>query len=880
LFLVITHNDSGTAAAETVVGSGWTLVNPPGPVNRINTVLGVVYEKISAAGSTADDVTVAMNAAIPATFQLVEFSDADAAIPSDVTGLNSGSAQTLPVTASTPTSRDDVTYLAVFASGHNDHAHSNPLPATSTIRDDHSTPGAASGAKLRTAIVTKAAGTHPETITMSVDVASGGGTPFNHNYIGLLIGIPGAAGALSNPGATFGLEDTNDGQVHRACRGDYYLYHFTLTGQTAAQATANAKKLAALIDLMVTNVGEVASTKKLSPEAYQGNAPAMHNAHPDQGGFGLRLGIYHKGYVWIGTQSSTGLPANYYAHTGSFPGGPIILAFGSNDYLAMPYWSGQSAYTDARGWTAHSSREQLARDAWEIVRQYNVVYGANTLKVVLLDSMNLYKTNIDPTTGANYVNPTPDFIEALGWTVGDEAMTRRLGASYLVLVNGMKSGPFYFPEGQNLLAHADGGVGEGWSRGNFDPPGTYESPANINQTMDMFWDANVNLGKIMWVTVNINNQVAGKNNNPPSWTSQQLYAERKRTIALYMIGKRTSSFFEFVETTDQTMPPWNEDHPYYHVDLGIPLENGRPSVVSLRAPMAGQTYGINQRNFTAGAVFYNRQNVAVTFQFDRDYKNVTGDGTAHYGAGTQFTMQPNTGMILLLDAPQIPNASAPATAWDAVMPTTSQTSAFVLSAQASDPDGIASGEFQLNGGPWLPAAFSGGLWQVGVALVSGANVALFRATDGNSSPLTSSPITITITYTPNAGPPSASFNNPPTSVTVASQLVQVTASDSDGIAGVTIAVNDSTAQQDMVYNTGTSKWELTVTLPLNVNTLYAVATDSHPEPQSRSITRVVTVTTIAPNTGTGGTPPPPVTTEIPAGSFAGYVYDDLAPMDF
>jgi hypothetical protein len=170
----------------------------------------------------------------------------------------------------------------------------------------------------------------------------------------------------------------------------------------------------------------------------------------------------------------------------------------------------------------------------------------------------------------------------------------------------------------------------------------------------------------------------------------------------------------------------------------------------------------------------------------------------------------------------------------------------------SDPDGVASAEYTLNGSAWRPLTYDAGNsdWEDTIVLNMGVNTLTARATDANASPLTSSPITQTVTMLANDGPPVVTIDNPPPAVSAASQVVQLNVVDADGVTSAEISLDNQASWLACTYNSGTGRWERSVTLVEGTNTIWARATDAYPVASSGSnltstpVSLVVTLTTI------------------------------------
>lgn len=804
-----------------------------------------VYVKLSAtAGQSVAFTFSSPSGAIYPSLVVDVVRNAHATNPTDPGTENdkTGSANLLTL-VSGPTTRADVLWLAYFASGNKD-LHSIPAGDTSgfTLSFAGSSGGSAAPAKIAVSALRKTASAIGETASPDVQIAGGS----NHNYIGLVIGISGTGGGGGGGGGAaaataHGMTPTDDGKIHRGLSGHY-------DGDIPNLATA--QRIAANFDIDVANVDTNPSTGAITTDRFQGFLDEMRLVNPS-----FKAAPYTKG-----PQINEGVsyyPNDYYSHVCPWPSGAKITTFSASIYVAQPVVAaGQSAFVDPRGWTAHSFKEQRARDSWGIVDRYNTVMGAGMLDAVYADSMGTssYKgTNCNPDTGSLATKAEwLDFVQQ----IGDELRSRSSGR--LVLANGLISGASYYGSGggQDLLNHVDGGLAENWYRNNFGAASAFHTEAGFRQDLDMVKDAN-DRGKMFWGVVNLCNDTAGS--GTCSFTAAQIEQWWRYSTAAYLLSNCGWSLFEF-RTFVPTVKGWDEDHPYLHVDLGAPIDaqsfaTGKQHTEPSQ-PAGNATY-VYRRRYTNGCAYVNPGTAPVKITLDRDYRDPVGIGSALYAAGSTLTLAAQSGLILRTQAATGGNAGAPVVTITG--PATSvQTAAVTATATVTDADGVASAEVSLNGGAYQPMTLAGGVWSRALTLASGANTLSFRATDTNASPLTSTPVTRTVTYTPNAAAPSVTINAPATSVAAGVQLVQATATDADGVASAEVMINGG-SWVALTFNAVSGKWERSVTLLEGTNDLQVRATDLHPEPRtSTPVQRTVTVTTAQPDPGpTPGTDPDP-----------------------
>jgi hypothetical protein len=863
-FVFENDNQLDDVTIQFAPSTGWVETTPPGDVIRLATghhaITGRIFQKLSCIANENVSVNfMSPSGPIYPGLIVVEVSGAHASIEDDVQVSGSGSANLLTLT-SPGISRADVLWLAFFASGNKD-LHAIPAGDTSgfVLAEAPSSGGSGDAAKISSSVLWKQASSIGQAPTASVDIA---GTS-NHNYVGLMIGIPGAGGGGGGGGGSagadaaiaFGMTPSNQGVVRRALSGHY-------SAQIPNLATAQL--IASKFDIDVANVDTNPSTNQITTDRYNGFLPEMRAVNPQ-----FKAGPYTKTAVINEGQSY--YPNDYYAHDCPWPTGAKINQFSSSIWVGQPsVVGGQSSFVDPRGWTAHSFKEQRARDSWAIVDRYNTVEGTGSipdpLQFVYGDSMGTssFKSQCDPATGSPYTKAQwVDLVQ----TIGDELRSR--GGGRPVFANGLISGASYFGGGggQDLLNHVDGGLAENWLRNNMTSLTSFHTETGWQQDVDMVIDANTR-GKLFWGVVNICNFVAG-NGTCPAYSASDIERVRRYAIATYLIADRGWALFEFMENTN-TGEGWEETHPYYDLDLGAPLDTAASAVLTKHTepsqPAGFSTY-VYRRRFSFGVAFLNPTANSVRITLDRAYKDPAGIGTTMYAAGSTIDLASNRGLVLETQAAAPPNLGAPTTAFTGPA-TTVQTVNVTATATASDPDGIASAEFRLNGGAWQAATFSGGVWSKAFTLNAGAaNTIDFRATDANASPLTSTVITRTVTHDANGEDPTVTINAPGASVGVAVQLVQVTASDPDGIASVQVAVNDVNQATAAVFNSGTGKWEKSVSLIEGNNTIYARATDAHGTPRTSAWQSVLSVLT---SSVTPDNPPEPTPT-VPTLGLGRYV---------
>lgn len=866
LMCFVGENDNQIDTVTVLVTGGgtWVEVTPPGDVIRQatghNEIALRCFERLNV-GAGAASVSVAFNSDVYPTIILVEVKDSNTSTATDTQNSATGSLQTAAVSAG-PTTRPDILWLAAFASGNKD-THSIPPGDTSgfAIAAQGGSGGAGNAAKVNMSVLSKSVNVSPDNETASVLIAGG----FNHNFAGMLLAIPGAgAGGGGGGPDPFGLPNTDDGTIHRACSLHYY--GGGIVADAGGTALQNAQTLASFIDICVANVIQaITATGNITTDKFNGLADNMIAVNSD-----LMLMPYDKS-----AQIDEGVsfyPNDYYAHACPWPTGAKLTTFSSSIYVAQPGIpaAGQSAFVDPRGWTSHSFKEQRSRDAWSRVAKYNSVYGADTLKGVYHDSMgtSTWKgSQCNPDTNTLY---SEDPWIATVWGIGDESRARRPFSNYMVMGNGLVSGSGYFGAHSlgNMLLHTDGGLAENWLRNNLAAPSAFHTESGWQQDVNMVIDANVTKGKWFWGVINICNLTAGSG-TCPSFSTAQLEQWRRYSMATYLLSNRGKSVMEFVENTN--LKPWDETHPYYNVQLGPAIDTAASALASKHTEGTqppGSTLYSYRRRYTSGCVWVNPTTNPVTITMDRDYKTPVGvTPSATYLTGTTQVLPANSGLVLLTTSTGGTNAGPPTLTFWAYPPATTKIANAPIQVFYSDPDGVASAEYNLNGAGWHPLTFQvgNGDWEQQIVLSLGVNTIQTRATDANPSPLTSSPATHTVTLVANDGPPSVTFNNPPTSVSVATQLVQLTVTDGDGITSVEVSVNNQTSWQPAVFNSGSGKWEVSVTLLEGNNTIWARATDAYPVAnspgnniRSNPVSRNVLVTTPQPPP-----PPPPAPTPDP-----------------
>lgn len=853
-------NAAGGASIPSVAPpAGWTEITPPGNVTR--TVTGApyttmrAYSKAAVGGETGATFTWTSVAADYAGLIVVLVDNAGTGMDS-TPASNSGSS-TAPNLASAAATRPDVLWLAAFVNG-NTSAEALPVGDTSgfTLLEAAATPGSAAANKVSCALLFKQASAAGQVASVTTTISGGVSRP----WAGIMLPIPapggGGGGGGSTPGQAaaqgWGMPPSMLGFVQRAITLDYF---------GDVPAVNIAQWIGQNFDMSVHNVDTNPATNAVTQDKWNGFLDDCLVANPAH-----MAAPYKKGPQI--DEGATYFPNNYYAHVCPFASGAKITTFSPNIFVAQPsIVAGQSPHVDPRGWTSNSFKEQRARDTWAVIDRYNTLKGTvahpQLLRFAYIDSMGTssYKgVNCDPASGSPGTAYNQTQWLNLIWTIADEMRTR--GSGRMVIANGLITGGPYFggASTKNLLNHCDGGLAENWLRNNFSSVTAFPAENTWQSDVDMVIDANTR-GKLFWGIINIANRVAG--GAPSGWTTPtaaQMEKQWRYSVATYFLADRGFLVFEFVEDTANVKPwtgggPYSPnpqfDHPYLHVSLGTPIDTAASAVLSKHteaAQPAGNTLYSYRRRWAFGCTWMNPTAAPVRLTFDRDYKDPAGVGTTLYAAGSTFTLAANSGLLLITQDTAPPNAGAPIVTITGP-PAAVTASVVSVSATVTDPDGIASVEARVGtSGAWTPLSLSGGVWVGTLTLASGANTVQVRATDANASPLTSTPVSRTVTYTPNAGPPVVTFIAPATSVAAATQLVQVQAVDPDGVDRAYLQVNGGTAFL-MTFNSVSGFWEKSVTLLEGTNTLSSYAFDNAAEPQSNfssPTTRTVTVTTPQP----------------------------------
>lgn len=672
-----------------------------------------------------------------------------------------GASATPTVTAPGPSARDAILYLASIATGNADiptlDAATNFLSVTSGSSSGASATGKAGGI-----ILDKPQTTAGNTASAIADVTQ------TRNYAALLLAIPapdtGTGGGVG--GGIGGLDDTNNGVIHRHVPLQYWGSGITSTagGNTALQ---NAQLLATMADIIVANVKETDSTAgTIALDRFHGLAEAMRLVKPN-----ILLAPYGKSAQI--DEGATYFPNTYYVHAVPWPtGAKIATGFSPSILIAQPTSPDQPSFVSPRGFTSASFAEYRGRDAAHTLATYNAIHGAGTLNSWFLDSAgpSTYRNQADP------LNPTTTYPTRDSWLQGqvykilDQTVTRNPGL--LIMANGLISGPSYFTGLSAMMAHAHIGIAESWLRSNYTPfaDTSWPSESDWQKNVDMVVDANDTQGGGVCLITNIANNTAGTpGSGYVTWTTPQVQQARRLVLGTYMLAKRSAAWVCFVPDAPTT-EPWAEDDPWYHADLGLPLDNPTVDATGRGAALALKNGAVYQRRFTNGSVFVNPTSIdPVSFTLDRDYYLVASDGTrgALYGsAGATKTLAKFDAIMLYGTAPAGTNSSAPVvTIQSPLTGSTVSDPSLTTTATISDPDGdgIATAEARVGtSGAWTTATFNGASWSAALTLASGANTVQWRATDDNASPLTSTPVQITVTYT--AVSPTAPVNSTPPSI--------------------------------------------------------------------------------------------------------------------
>jgi hypothetical protein len=530
----------------------------------------------------------------------------------------------------------------------------------------------------------------------------------------------------------FGLPDTLSGPIRR-----FSSLHYEpggLVGEGGNTLLQNAQLYADLMDIIVGNVVENPATTAITTDKFNGEAAAMLAENP-----AIKLLPYNKSAQI--DEGATYFPNLYYAHNCPWPTGSKLTVFSPSIYIGQPSAPNQPAYTDPRGWTAHSFKEQRARDAWARVARYNTLHGAGVLSGVMFDSMgpSSYKTQCDPLTGNQYTLPA--WLSQVR-SIGDEAIARRPNAAYPVMGNGLITGSAYFSSTNPtsaLMGHVDIGWAESWLRSNYDLPTAFHSEANWQKDVDMVYDVSVTKGKYFCGTINLCNATAGSGSC--SFDDSQREQWRRYSIATMLIGRTHRSWFEFFQ--DTSIYPWRETHAYYDADLGDPIDTFTPDAGSTAVAIKyKRPNGSYRRRYTLGVAFVNPTAGSIDVTLDRDYTDPI-DSSTHL-SGATITLAAHTGRVFV-HVPLVVNADSPVVTitTPAAPGTATSIQTLTLAGTASDADGIALVEVSLNGAAYVPAVGATS-WSLDLMLALGVNTISVRATDANTAPnQTVAPTTIT-----------------------------------------------------------------------------------------------------------------------------------------
>lgn len=618
----------------------------------------------------------------------------------------------------------------------------------------------------------------------------------------------------------FGLNIDDKGVLRQHCQLHYFPGGIVSEGgNTALQ---NAQLLASLCDLIVPNIiQDISGAGAIGSDTLHGMAEAMLAVNPD-----LMLMPYNKSAQI--TEGATFYPNNYYAHNCPWPTGAKLTTFSAGIYVAQPsVAAGQSPFADPRGWTSHSFKEQRTRDAWSRVTKYNALYGDRTLAGVMLDSMgpSTYKgTQCNPATGSAY---TEDAWMSLVRSIGDEAISRRPGADYMVMGNGLTNGASYYSSSHPssaLMAHVNAAWAENWLHSNYSGPTNFHSEADWEKDVNMAIDVQVARNKWFLGTVNCCNDTAGS--GTCSFADADYERWQRYGIATWFISNRGKSLYQFVSKI--TVKPWRTDHEYMHLDLGTPIDT----------PAAGaniaKTAGIRRRRYAGGVVYVNPTTSPVTITMDRDYTDPIS--LTSHASGSTISLQANRGIIFVTAAPVIVNPDSPVIT--VVSPAESSTvanSLVHLVATATDSDGVALMEVKVGAGSYSDMSLTSGKWVATVTLPAlGANTVTLRATDANAAP-NQSTHSFSLTLAANAGAPLVSIIAPTGTVNALPVTLQIDADDPDGISLVEYNLN-STGWQTAALSMTSGYYEASVSLLVGANSIQARATDARtPDPLTSSV---------------------------------------------
>lgn len=433
------------------------------------------------------------------------------------------------------------------------------------------------------------------------------------------------------------LPSSAHGTVVRASSIHYYPGGIVAQGgRTAAQ---NATRLANRIDVCVgffTHFG--GDNAQLSEEMVAANPTIL-------------LAPYTKGLEIQGKTArgvSVTLPEHFFAHytaTRSSTTRLHVFRQTGNIYLAQP--SDGGSYVDARGFTGTSWESWRAQDGFTDVAAINVLRGGAKFNGVYLDSMSagpsaFGKTAVHPGTSMEY---TSSAWHTLAYAAVGDACLAEAPAGMFVMANGLTHGTRYFASTSSLMDHVDLGLAESWLRDNNSPAGNsgFRTLSQWKNDMNMVIDVDQNGGAI-WLVVNMINATAGSSTGLPTITATQYEQWRRFSICSYLIAKGAHTYFEFVANagTGNMVQPWNEDHPYYHLDIGDPVDYYTTDVDDY-ANGSGW-----RRRFADGTAFINPTASPVTFIADRDYFYSTG--AAAYSSGATITLLQFSGLLLTSDA--------------------------------------------------------------------------------------------------------------------------------------------------------------------------------------------------------------------------------------
>lgn len=820
-------NQLTTTVSGLPAGGSWVLVNPPGKVIRTVTANEQedlwVYEQRNAPVQSGGK-TITVDQTIYFCAFLIEIAGDDIAVSVDQQDSNAGSAQTLLAGTTPPTSVANSLALAAWVSGNKD-LHSNLLPGGFTFMDTATSGGVASVAKATLSVAVdplNATGTQ----TASVDVAGG----FNHSYAACIITIPAVSGS---GGGTGGFTPWDDGKVYHGCTLDYFGAGLTL--DTNPHALTMAARCKAMVGWAVTARNDFGAF-----------GPAIRAANPS-----IVLAHYNKSAVRNGTDPGN-FGENWYAHTcagARIPSGSAGLDTMQPDGTVTP------TYSDARGFTASTWRGWKAKDMWSDYDVYNAAHTA-TLNGGYLDSMysaSFRNTNCNSATSTPYTKP--EWV-GLVRTIADAARTER--PALFLLANGLGGGSVYYATNSStnlpssgLLDHVDMGLAEGWLRTNYDLYGVWPSLDIWNKCVDMMLDAQVTRGKSIWTITNVANNTSGS--PPGNWipyTASQVNQWRRFTVCTHMLGQRGTAMMEFVSNAPGTLP-WAETHAYYNQNLGAPVVT-----TGVRTDMAYGN-GLYNRQYAAGAVVVNPTTGPLNYTVPggKTYKNP--ETNALYTPGTFVSVAAHDGVMLIDGAAGGGNPDSPVVT--IITPTPGQTytatGSVVVSGTATDADGIASVTMRLDGGPENPTTLSGGAYSFTFGILPpGAHTVFMTATDANVAPNTvtvSASITVLGAPPPNQ-PPTLSVNAPVQTVTLpATAFCSVTATDANGVAGVTMSLDGAPAV-DAVQAGDFFTFDFGV-LPVGNHSITIIATDQAVPPLTAATVRsFVVVGDTGGGTGGGG----------------------------